>query len=31
MVLSIDRRLKDEEIESLASIPGIEKIVQIRF
>lgn len=31
MVLSIDRRLRDEEIDSLASIPGIEKIVQIRF
>ena len=31
MVLSIDRRLKDKEIDSLASIPGIERIVQIRF
>jgi L-serine deaminase len=31
MVLSIDRRLTEEEIGSLASIPGIERIVQIRF
>jgi len=31
MVLSIDRRLREEEIGSLASIPGIERIVQIRF
>ena len=31
MVVSIHRRLTDEEIESLASIPGIERIVQIRF
>ena len=31
MVLSVDRRLEDEEIDSLASIPGIERIVQIRF
>lgn len=31
MVLNIDRRLQDKEIESLTSIPGIERIVQIRF
>jgi D-3-phosphoglycerate dehydrogenase / 2-oxoglutarate reductase len=31
MVLSIHRRLEGKEIDSLASIPGIERIVQIRF
>ena len=31
MVLSIDRCLDTEELQSVAAIPGIEKVLQVRF
>ena len=31
MVLNIDRCLDAEEIRSVATIPGIEKVLQVRF